>query len=304
MKSIMKKVFLLLLFMTGFLAANAQITFKTEYFWKSSYRMQEGDNDEKVGNSKGSAIVYQGGINIPLSMKVNENNRPTLWSIGLGGAYAKLNNKNFTEPLVIDEIMNMGLNLTHLRPLNDKWSFMASVGGGIYMPGTRFSDIRFKNVLGSVGAVFICHLNPNLELGGGVALNNSFGYPMVFPALYLNWRTQGLYTVKVSMLEGIEMSAGYNPSKYISLNIIAEMNGQMALLEQNGKDKIFSHQYIVAGFQPEIKIGKRISIPITAGVHAMRPAEMTNRSLKSLFQDKGYYFQISPYASAGLKIGI
>ena len=122
MKSIMKKVFLLLLFMTGFLAANAQITFKTEYFWKSSYRMQEGDNDEKVGNSKGSAIVYQGGINIPLSMKVNENNRPTLWSIGLGGAYAKLNNKNFTEPLVIDEIMNMGLNLTHLRPLNDKWS--------------------------------------------------------------------------------------------------------------------------------------------------------------------------------------
>ena len=181
---------------------------------------------------------------------------------------------------------------------------MASVGGGIYMPGTRFSDIRFKNVLGSVGAVFICHLNPNLELGGGVALNNSFGYPMVFPALYLNWRTQGLYTVKVSMLEGIEMSAGYNPSKYISLNIIAEMNGQMALLEQNGKDKIFSHQYIVAGFQPEIKIGKRISIPITAGVHAMRPAEMTNRSLKSLFQDKGYYFQISPYASAGLKIGI
>jgi hypothetical protein len=82
----------------------------------------------------------------------------------------------------------------------------------------------------------------------------------------------------------------------------AEMNGQMALIEQDGKDKIFSHQYIITGFRPEIKIGKHLSIPITAGIHAMRPAEIRNRSLKAMFQDKGYYFQISPYVSAGLKI--
>lgn len=236
-------------------------------------------------------------------MRLNENNRPTVWAVSVGGAYVKLDNKNFTEPLVIDEIMNIGLSLNHLRPLNEKWSMLATIGGGIYMPSTKFSEIRFRNVLGSVGAVFIYHLKPNLELGGGIALNNSFGYPMVFPAFYFHWTTEGRYTVKIAMLEGIEMSAGYNINKKLSLNFVTEMNGQMALLEQDGKNKMFSHQYIVAGFRPEIKIGKNLSILITAGIHAMRPAEMINRSLKSLFQDKGYYFQISPYVSGGLQIG-
>lgn len=278
--------------------------FKTEYFGKSQYRMTEGDTDEKVGDSKGSAVVYQGGINIPLSMKLNENNRPKMWSISAGGSYAKLNNKNFTEPLVIDEVMNLGLSLNHLRPISDRWSIMASIGGGIYAPSTKFSQIRFKNVLGSAGVIFIYHLKPNLELGGGIAVNNSFGYPMAFPALYLNWTTEKQFDIKVSLMDGLEISAGYNPNKYLRLDLVAEMNGQMALIEQDGKDKIFSHQYFIVGIRPEIKIGKHISIPITAGISAMRPTEITDRKLKSMFQDKGYYFQIAPYASAGLKIGL
>lgn len=277
--------------------------FKTEYFGRSGYRVSEGETKENVGNSKGSAMVFQGGVNIPLSVKLNENNRPTSWAISVGGAYAKLDNKNFTEPLVIDEIMNIGLSLNHLRPLNEKWSLMATIGAGIYMPGTNFSQIGFKNVLGSVGAVFIRHLKPNLDIGGGLAVNNSFGYPMLFPAFYLNWKTDGKYDVKISMIKGLEMSVGYDVNENLRLYLIAEMNGQMALLEQDGKDKIFSHMYLVTGFRPEIKIGKNVSIPITAGINAWRPAEMTDRKLKSMFKDKEYYFRASPYASVGLKIG-
>lgn len=276
--------------------------FKTEYFGTSAYRMMEGETDKKVGDSKGSAVVYQGGINIPLSIKLNENNHPTMWAISLGGAYARLENKNFTEPLIIDEILNLGLSLSHLRPLNGKWSMLITVGGGIYMPCTKLSQIRYKNILGNIGAIFIYHLRPNLELGGGIAMNNSFGYPMIFPAIYFKWTAEGRFSIKMTLLEGIEISAGYTINNYLNLNLVAEMNGQMALLEQNGKDKIFTHQYFVAGLRPEIKFGQHVSIPITAGIHAMRPAEMVNRSLKSMFQDKGYYFQVSPYVSAGLQI--
>lgn len=299
----MRLLLILVFISTTCVKIQSQISFKTEYFGKSQYRMTDGDTDERVGDSKGSAVVYQGGINIPLSMKLSEDNRPTMWSISIGGAYAKLNNKDFTQPLVIDEVMNLGLSLNHLRPISNRWSMMVSVGGGIYMPSTKFSQVRFKNVLGSAAAVFIYHLRPNLELGGGIAMNNSFGFPMVFPALYLNWRTEGQFALKVSMMDGLEIAAGYDVNKYLSLSFVAEMNGQMALLEQDGKDKIFSHQYIIAGFRPEIKIGKHVSIPITAGISAMRPTEITDRKLKSMFQDRGYYFQVAPYASAGLKIG-
>lgn len=281
---------------------NAQIFFKTEYFGTSNYRLSEGETDEKVGNSKGSAIVYQGGINIPLSLKMNEDNRPMLWGVSLGGAYVSLDNKNFTEDLVLDEIMNLGLSIHHLRPISKKWSLMAMVGAGIYAPSTRFSQIRYKNVLGSAGVIFICHLNANLELGGGVAVNNSFGHPMAFPAIYLNWNTNGKFKFKTSMMDGLKLSAEYEASKYLNLSIVAEMNGQMALVEKDGKDKIFTHQYVVAGFRPEIRVGKNLSIPITAGINAMRTAEFADRSLKSIFRDESYYFQISPYLSAGINI--
>ncbi len=79
----MKKILLLELMMTACTGLNAQIMFKTEYFGESDYRMTEGDTDRKVGNSKGSAVVYQGGVNIPLSMKLDENKRPTMWALSV-----------------------------------------------------------------------------------------------------------------------------------------------------------------------------------------------------------------------------
>ncbi|MCW3116695.1 MAG: hypothetical protein JWM28_777 [Chitinophagaceae bacterium] len=283
--------------------SSAQVFFKTEYFGTSRYKVSEGDSSQTIGNSKGSAMVYQGGINIPLSMKLNEKNRPTMWSVSAGGAYVKLNNQNFTEPLVIDEILNLGLSLNYLRPLNDRWSLKAGIGGGIFMPSADLSQLRFRNVLGSASAVFIRHLKPNLDIGGGLAINNSFGFPMLFPAFYLNWTTSGRYAVHVSLKDGLEMSAGYKVNNNLKLSFVVEINGQMALLEQDGKDKMFTHQYVVMGLRPEIKLGKRVSIPITVGLNATRTAQITDRSLKTIFQDKGYSFRASPYASAGLQVG-
>jgi hypothetical protein len=67
---------------------------------------------------------------------------------------------------MVSEIMNLQLGIYHLRPLNDKWSVRAAVGMGVFTPSTDFSRIRFKNVLGSAGVVFIRHLKPNLAVGG------------------------------------------------------------------------------------------------------------------------------------------
>ena len=298
----MKKLLFFIFMIVGYSGLYAQVRLKTEYFGRSGYRLPETDTGRNGGNGEGSAIVYQGNVSIPLSVKLDENKRPTMWSINMNGAYAKLNNKNFTEPLVVDEIMNLGISLIHLRPLKNKWSLMTTIGGGIYMPGTKLSQVTFKNVLGSAGAVFICHLRPNLDLGGGLAINNSFGYPMLFPAFYLNWKTEGKYAVKVSAMRGLEMSAQYNAYDYLSLSFVFEMNGQMALLEQDGKDKIFTHQYLIIGLRPEIKLGK-VSIPLTVGFNATRPARMIDRKLKSMFQEEeGHYFRIAPHASIGLNI--
>ena len=306
-KTVMKKrvFFFIVCMVATYSNINAQtIELKTEYMSQSSYRIMKSESSEQVGNSKGSAMVHQANITIPLFKKMNENNRPVSWAVNVSGTYAKLNNKNFTRPLVIDEILNVGLSLNHLRPLNEKWSMMATVGVGIYMPGTDLSQIGFKNVLGNIGAVFIRHLKPNLDLGGGLVLSNSFGYPMVYPAFYLNWRTGGKFDVKIAIMDGLEISTGYDVNKKLRLNLLLEMNGQMALLEQDGKDMIFSHMNMVAGFRPEIKISQHLSIPITVGISLWRPTEMKERKLSSIFKGgKDYFFGTSFYMSAALKIG-
>src|SRR5690606_11560220 len=125
-----------------------EVTFKTEYLGKSGYYyLPPGEQPrEKIGDGKGSAMVYQAGVNIPLSMKLNKNNRPTAWGVGFGGSYVSLKNQNFSDQMV-SEIMNVQLGVYHLRPLNDRWSLRASVGMGIFSPTTDFSKISFKNVL-------------------------------------------------------------------------------------------------------------------------------------------------------------
>ncbi|WP_216657820.1 DUF6268 family outer membrane beta-barrel protein [Sphingobacterium shayense] len=282
-----------------------QVSFKTEYIGNSGYYyLPPGEKPrEKIGDGKGSALVYQGAVNIPLYTRINENNRPIIWGVGVGGAYVSLKNQNFSDDMV-SEIMNLQVGAYHLRPLNDRWSIRASLGVGIFTPSTDFSKISFKNVLASGGVVFIRHLNPNLDIGGGVAINSSLGYPMVFPAVYLKWKSHGKFDVNVELIEGLEVSAGYDFNDRFKLSYALEMNGQVALLQKDGKDVIFSHQYIVTGFRPELKLGEKgISVTGMAGINLYRPASYSDRTLKGVFAgDNDYYFSVSPYASIGVKM--
>lgn len=282
-----------------------QLSFRTEYLGNSGYYyLPPGEQPrEKIGDAKGSAMVYQGSFSMPLSVKMNGNNRPTAWGFGIGGAYVSLKNQNFSQHMV-SEIMNLQLGVYHLRPLNDKWSLRASAGMGIFTPSANFSKISFKNVLGSGGLVFIRHLNPNLDIGGGVAINSSLGYPMVFPAVYVNWRHKGKFDVNIELVEGLDVAAGYSFNERLKLSYALEMNGQVALLEKDGKDVIFSHQYIVTGFRPEVKVGKSgLSVTGMAGLNLYRPAAYSDRTLKGVFAgDNDYHFSVSPYASIGLKM--
>lgn len=285
--------------------ASAQISFKTEYFGSSSYWLEKGSDEprERIGNSKGSAMVYQACLNIPLSTKTDKNERPIIWGMGISGSYASLDNKNFTDELVIPEILNLDLGIYYMRPIGKRWFLKAGVGGGIYAPFTQPSKIRWTHVLGSMNAIFVYQVRRNLLLGGGIAINSTFGYPMVFPALYLNWALHGRFDFRLSMTNGLNIESGMNVNSFWRLSLIGEMNGQTALLEKDGKDVVFTHMYMVTGLRSEIKLCQKISIPITAGINAIRPAYYTDRTLKAMFKSgNDYYFQISPYASAGITI--
>ena len=162
--------------------------------------------------------------------------------------------------------------------------------------------------------ILVWHLQPNLEIGGGVALNNSFGYPMVFPAFYLKYKGgfSDKFTIDVSLLDGAKVAFGYNYHKNLSLKLVTNAGGYAAYLERNAQKEIFTQQTIITGLQPEFKIGKYISIPITAGATFLRSGRYTKRTLAAMFESeaknedgtaRSSQFNPAFYFSVGINIG-
>ena len=300
----MKTVWLWLMLAGVFICreTSAQVWLKTEYIGSSGFR----DADNKKVGGKGDMKVIQGGVNIPVSMKMDENNHPTAWMVGLGASYASMDNKDLSEYME-SQIFNAQLAVSYIRPLSKRWSLLASAGVGLFMNTGSFAYARWDHVMGVGMAAAIWHLRDNLELGRGVALNTSFGYPMVFPALFVDWRLEGRYMVNVSMMDGVEISGGMQLHKLLRLKLVGSMNGMLAFVERDGKDKIFTQQYITTGLQPELTITKSLSVPITVGLSAYRAAFYDDRTLKAMFKsmDREYDPHFSPafYTSIAVKYG-
>jgi len=280
--------------------AHAQFYLKSEYI-TSSKLLDEEDN--KTGG-KSDLKIIDGGLRIPLSVKMNENNRPTAWAIAIGATYASMDDKNISDEYIMKEILNTQLGLMHMRPLNEKWSLLAIIGAGIFT--SDLGHITGKSILGQGGVMFIKHARPNFDWGVGIALNNAVGYPMVFPSFYLDWKLEGKYKFNLSMYNSLSLELSTYINDSFKLSLTGESNGLMSAVKKDGKDMYFVTQYGHFGIQPEWVIGKSFSIPFTVGVSLTRDTYFQKRTLKSFFEDKDSYphFDVSAYFSLGIKYGL
>ena len=265
----------------------AQISVKTEYISNSEF--YDAVADTNTGN--GSAMIYSVGAMVPLSMQASAEDDPykraTIWGVALSGTFVKMDNQNFPIGKELpSQVMNLGATALHLRPLKERWSMLMALGIGSYTPENRLSAIRIgENVLANGALVFIWHWRPNLEIGGGVALNNSFGYPMVFPALYLKYKGgfSDKFTIDINLLDGTKVAFGYDYSENLSLKLVANIGGYSAYLRRNGQKEMFSSQTFFVGLEPEFKLGKHISIPVTFGGSFIRSGRYRERTLSAMF---------------------
>ena len=282
----MKEIFTFIILLLG-VNSFAQISVKTEYI--SSSEFYDAVADTNTGN--GSAMIYSAGAMVPLSMQASAEDDPykraTIWGVALSGTFVKMENQNFPIGKELpSQVMNLGATALHLRPLKERWSMLMALGIGSYTPENRLSAIRIdENVLANGALVFIWHWRPNLEIGGGVALNNSFGYPMVFPALYLKYKGgfSDKFTIDINLLDGTKVAFGYDYSENLSLKLVANIGGYSAYLRRNGQKEMFSSQTFFVGLEPEFKLGKHISIPVTFGGSFIRSGRYRERTLSAMF---------------------
>lgn len=282
----MKEIFTFIILLLG-VNSFAQISVKTEYISNSEF--YDAVADTNTGN--GSAMIYSAGAMVPLSIQASAEDDPykraTIWGVALSGTFVKMDNHNFPIGKELpSQVMNLGATVLHLRPLKERWSMLMALGIGSYTPENRLSAIRIgENVLANGALVFIWHWRPNLEIGGGVALNNSFGYPMVFPALYLKYKGgfSDKFTIDINLLDGTKVAFGYDYSENLSLKLVANIGGYLAYLRRNGQKEMFSSQTFFVGLEPEFKLGKHISIPVTFGGSFIRSGRYRERTLSAMF---------------------
>ena len=282
----MKKVITLI--MLCFVAKTfAQISVKTEYI--SNSKFYDAVADTNTGD--GSAMIYSVGALVPLSMQAPKEDdpyqRPTVWGVSLNGTFVQMDNHNFPMGKELpSQVMNLGVSAIHLRPLKERWSMLMAVGAGSYTPENRLSSIHIgENVVANGAFVLVWHLRPNIEIGGGVALNNSFGYPMVFPAFYFKYKGgfSDKFTIDINLLNGTKVAFGYDYSENLSLKLVANIGGYSAYLRRNGQKEMFSSQTFFVGLEPEFKLGKHISIPVTFGGSFIRSGRYRERTLSAMF---------------------
>ena len=296
-------------------SAFAQISVKAEYIGNSKF--YDAVADTNTGD--GSATIYSASAMLPLCIQAPDEEDPykraTIWGVALSGTFVKMENHNFPIGKELpSQVMNLGATALHLRPLKERWSMLMALGIGSYTPENRLSAIRIdENVLANGALVFIWHWRPNLEIGGGVALNNSFGYPMVFPAFYLKYKGgfSDKFTIDINLLDGTKVAFGYDYSENLSLKLVTNIGGYLAYLRRNGQKEMFSSQTFFVGLEPEFKIGKHISIPITAGAIFLRTGRYRKRALGAMFEPeaknedgtvRSSQFNPAFYFSAGITI--
>jgi Domain of unknown function (DUF6268) len=259
---------------------------KVDYVPFSNYvRPIDSTKTDAQSNFKRAHIAFE----VPISLEMDKYNHPRLWSVFLNGSYARMENKNYDMKDLPEqfqggfptELLNAQIGVKHLRSISPSWSLLIMASVGVY---TDMVEINKDDVLIQGGVFFIKQFNPNLALGIGPVLTNSFGVPMVLPGIYFNWESQGALHFKVAFPEGIEL--GYRMSDNFDLKLVGELSGMTAETKIGNKSTLLGYQQIIAGLRPQFKLGEHWTLEPTAGTTLLRNFSTTNRKIKDIFKEK------------------
>lgn len=204
------------------------------------------------------------------------------WRANVYADYANMDNRGEAAEINDDKIINLGITFSHLRPLSEKWDMLISAGGGIFSP---LVGVSFRCMLGNGGLGFVCHINDNFDLGGGLALTNAYGIPMLMPTLYLGWHRDGRFRFNISMADPLSVKASTRFGKMFELDLYAvEMSGISAVRRNS---KIYSQLMVRSYITPTLRLNESTCFFANIGGNWARSVCETDRSLKAFFKAFG-----------------
>lgn len=295
----------IILFIVGITSAttiNAQGFVETEY-------LSASDMNDKAGNNHGQGDMFRvkGRYTMPLSVRMNEDNRPTAWTATMSASYATMSNKGEAQSLNPSEILNASLNISHIRPVSPRWQLIASIGAGIY---TVPRELARRSILANGAAIMAYRFSDNLSAGIGLGLTNSYGPPLLMPMCYMAWRTRGNIKIAVDMANSMTVRASASITERVGLELTAiEIDGMSAVRRIDGKDKIYSSMMMRSALTSTYRLTEKTKFRFAIGGTWLRTATLSDRSLKGFFSSFGddegkYRFRPSIRLSLGISYGL
>lgn len=295
------------LFITAILCLVISVGCQAQGFIEMAYTPKRNFTDADGNKSgKGDMLQVKGRYTFPLYTSSNKDGLPVSWSATVSGMYARMSNSGTAEDVNPNEVVNTGLNVTHLRPLSKKWYLLASLGAGIY---AETDNISQKSILFNGTAIFVYKMRRNLHVGVGAGLTNSYGVPLVMPMGFMRWNTSGRYEINVEMANSLKFSVArhFTPSFKLTL-VPMEMDGMTAVVKTDDGDKLYGTTQMKAFLRSEWTWSKRNSAYLDIGSTLLSNVRISDRGFKGFLDNFGnddnkYRFGLTPLIVGGIKFG-
>ncbi|SEW50079.1 DUF6268 family outer membrane beta-barrel protein [Chitinophaga arvensicola] len=217
------------------------------------------------------------------------------WGLAVSGSYTKLQNKDYEHSLLPEELLSTQLVLTHYRSLHNRWGMLSLLSVGLY---TDMEKMDMEDIFINGGVLFIKQHNRHFSYGIGAMLTNSFGTPMVLPALLVKWQTDSKFKIDINFPEKLSVSKRMNSQTDLALAF--RMRGSSYDVE-NGPDKkrLMGYSEMSLGLENTWHLNKHIDFVASGGSILYSGFTFQNKKLSEMFSDKPMHRMATNYFFSG-----
>lgn len=166
----------------------------------SNYLMPNGNDTEFIeGHTKTSAKTFQSRFNLAINLNLSTkfdtiNNSLKIWSASVNSDHILLNNTGYINKVLPSSLNASSITLRRLKTLKNNWSFLGLMTLGV---NSDYSKIDGHDLFAFVGAAWIKAFSDKFSLGTGIMVHNSFGKPLPWPLITVNWQMGGKFRLNV-----------------------------------------------------------------------------------------------------------
>ncbi|RAI98733.1 hypothetical protein LX64_04718 [Chitinophaga skermanii] len=272
------------------------ISFQADYLPATHYIRPE-DSVKMPANS--STRRYSGSAFFQLSSNIDTaTGKVRIWNLGMEGSYLTFNNQLYEKSIMPKELAGGSIGIQHIRNLRNNWSLMAMLSAGVY---TDMEAITYNDVFINGGVIFIKQHNKRFSYGIGGVLTNTFGTPMILPALMVKYKTNSKIDLQIAIPEGIR--ASYRVHQLYEAALALRLNGGSYDIENRpDNERLMAYREVTTGIENTLFLTRFLSLNVSGGAALLRSVDYRSKSISNIFSTKPEHrLATGWYVNAGIR---